>query len=1141
MVFFPGQHRDLPFRRYGLLLCLVLCVGAFQTRYSAIVLRQYAHPDRKPRAPFAYSPAGIVTSLGPEAQSAGLQIGDEVLFVGHHPLSGEAVVQSALAKAGPDEVMVLGVRHRQGQLADLRIRIEPLGRGSYGFQDWLFAIVALLLAPTLALCLGFGLCLIRPSDSRAWLVLALTISFSQLYFLPGWEGGFRSLALGYRALAAGTFAIWLLLFAIRVPQRADWDRKWPALKWCFIVPVAVTALATVANTVLSQDHLALAALWQRPFRVLQSMQTALRLLAIFFFFLTLTLNIRTACSTDVKRRLNALWKGAAISLSPLCVLWVVGLLRGKNPLGDVPTWISIPSVLILDLFPCTLIYVIVVRRALQTNTLLRQGVKYTFAGRMRIAIRLAGLGFLVGGLMDVILRSSTPPSIEIKVILLLSFVTLLLEQTLAERFGQWLDRHLFGDAYDGEALILRMCNLTLRQESFAETGALLQLVTGTIFDAFHTVAASVFLQQEGDYCVLADGVTSHNICLPREGRAIRYIEQHKKPIHVYFDDAHSWIHRLATTEQEVLRTVGCEVLVPLIRSDRLLGIIALGPRTTEEPYSKTEMDLLSLVAQHTAPSLEYSLLLSALAAEITERERHKAEKEAAEQANKTKSDFLARMSHELRTPLNAIIGYSEMLQEEAEAIGGDSFVADLSKIHMTGKHLLSLINSILDISKIEAGKIELYLEAFSVEKLIADTVTIVQPLIKKNGNHLRCRHENNLGMMVADLVKVRQILFNLLSNATKFTQNGVVTLSVQSGRVEGQDVVRFVVRDTGIGMTPAQLSKLFTAFSQADSSIASKYGGTGLGLTISRHFCRMMKGDITVESELGKGTTFMVSLPRKVASPSPNLSASTDAKAESVDGATLLIIDDDSTVYDIMKRELSRQNVNIIRASSGEEGLRKAREVSPDVITLDVFMADLDGWEVLTRLKADPLLADIPVIMLTVADEKNKAFTLGAAEYLVKPAGRSELMAVVSKYLEGRSGDILVVDDDSQNRKIMATTLREKEWQVREAGNGLEALTKIEEHIPELILLDLVMPEMDGISFLGHLRKSRQFCKIPVIVITSKDLTKDERRLLSMNVDRVMQKDVFNLHELITDVGQKLAMRARPRGITHAENIAGGR
>jgi CheY-like chemotaxis protein len=303
----------------------------------------------------------------------------------------------------------------------------------------------------------------------------------------------------------------------------------------------------------------------------------------------------------------------------------------------------------------------------------------------------------------------------------------------------------------------------------------------------------------------------------------------------------------------------------------------------------------------------------------------------------------------------------------------------------------------------------------------------------------------------------------------------------------------------------------------------------------------MMKGDITVESELGKGTTFMVSLPRKVASPSPNLSASTDAKAESVDGATLLIIDDDSTVYDIMKRELSRQNVNIIRASSGEEGLRKAREVSPDVITLDVFMADLDGWEVLTRLKADPLLADIPVIMLTVADEKNKAFTLGAAEYLVKPAGRSELMAVVSKYLEGRSGDILVVDDDSQNRKIMATTLREKEWQVREAGNGLEALTKIEEHIPELILLDLVMPEMDGISFLGHLRKSRQFCKIPVIVITSKDLTKDERRLLSMNVDRVMQKDVFNLHELITDVGQKLAMRARPRGITHAENIAGGR
>jgi CheY-like chemotaxis protein/nitrogen-specific signal transduction histidine kinase len=541
-----------------------------------------------------------------------------------------------------------------------------------------------------------------------------------------------------------------------------------------------------------------------------------------------------------------------------------------------------------------------------------------------------------------------------------------------------------------------------------------------------------------------------------------------------------------------------------------------------------------MVGEQTAPSLEYSLLMSALTTEITERERQRAEKEAAEQASKTKSDFLARMSHELRTPLNAIIGYSEMLQEEAEEMGEQSFAKDLGKIRTAGKHLLSLINSVLDISKIEAGKMELYLEAFPVDKLLADTIMIVQPLVEKNGNQLRCEQEGNLGIMVADLVKVRQILFNLLSNSSKFTQNGTLTLAARAEKRDGQERIYFAVRDTGIGMTPEQLAKLFTAFSQADSSIASKYGGTGLGLTISRHFSRMMGGEITVESEFGKGTTFTVELPRQVAQPSAATSEREVKAPAIVEGATLLIIDDDLTVYEILKRELAEKKVTIITATSGEEGLRKARETAPDVILLDVLMADLDGWGVLARLKADPALAGIPVVMLTVTDEKNKAFSLGVAEYLLKPAERSDLLATVSRYLDGATGDVLVVDDDSENRSLMARTLRDREWQVREAGNGVEALAQLEERIPKLILLDLVMPEMDGISFLGHLRKSEEYYKIPVIVITSKDLTQDERRLLNLNVDRVMEKDSFNVQELISDVAKKLAMRTNNKGTIHA-------
>ncbi|MDQ3813029.1 MAG: ATP-binding protein, partial [Armatimonadota bacterium] len=335
-------------------------------------------------------------------------------------------------------------------------------------------------------------------------------------------------------------------------------------------------------------------------------------------------------------------------------------------------------------------------------------------------------------------------------------------------------------------------------------------------------------------------------------------------------------------------------------------------------------------------------------------------KEEAEEANRSKSQFLANMSHELRTPLNAIIGYSEMLQEEAEDLGEQAFVADLQKIHSAGKHLLALINDILDLSKIEAGRMELFLETFDVARTLDDVVSTIEPLVEKNANTLQVQVADDAGEMHADLTKVRQSLFNLLSNASKFTEKGTITLSVARVKTKEKDGIEFRVSDTGIGMTPEQLDKLFQTFTQADASTMRKYGGTGLGLAITRRFCRMMGGDVTVESEYGQGTTFTIRLPAQVvpAPPEPTAVESGGAGAglldASVNGLPLegkrivLVIDDDPQIHDIIHQSLSQDGFEIVSALNGQEGLRLAKEIRPDTITLDVMMPGMDGWAVLS-------------------------------------------------------------------------------------------------------------------------------------------------------------------------------------------------
>ncbi len=518
--------------------------------------------------------------------------------------------------------------------------------------------------------------------------------------------------------------------------------------------------------------------------------------------------------------------------------------------------------------------------------------------------------------------------------------------------------------------------------------------------------------------------------------------------------------------------------------------------------------------------------------DITEQREAEADlltaKDAAEDANRAKSQFLANMSHELRTPLSAVIGYSEMLEEEIEDLGAVSLVEDVRKIRSNARHLLSLINDVLDLSKIEAERMTTYPEDFDTETLLRDVASTVQTLVAKKQNTLALDIGTGaaLGAMHTDQVKLRQCLFNLISNASKFTENGTITLRAR----RADNMLTFEIADTGIGMSEEQLAGLFERFKQADSSTTRRFGGTGLGLAITRAFCRLLGGDVTVESESGRGSTFIIRIPAELPEAAPDTQLNPVVSGSGGE-QLVLVIDDDASQRDLLTRFLERKGFKVATAADGRSGLDVARQLKPRAILLDVMMPQMDGWSVLTALKADPELAATPVVLVTFVNDPALGESLGAAELIPKPVDWEKLAQVMERFRG--DGDLLVVDDDADTRQRLRVVLERSGWRVVEAENGRAALEAVKRRMPQLILLDITMPVMDGFAFLRELRDEPNGRDVPVVVLTARDLTPGDLERLK-GADRVLSKGESSLRALADEVialaGQPHVAGDRPGG-----------
>ncbi len=488
---------------------------------------------------------------------------------------------------------------------------------------------------------------------------------------------------------------------------------------------------------------------------------------------------------------------------------------------------------------------------------------------------------------------------------------------------------------------------------------------------------------------------------------------------------------------------------------------------------------------------------------------------AAETANRAKSEFLANMSHELRTPLNSVIGFANILLKNKAATLRREDLLFLERIVANGKHLLGLINQILDLSKIEARKVELEFSTVSLAEMIPDVLAQFEGQLRRRDVKLLADLPAVIAPIVTDEIKLKQVLINLVANALKFTEHGSVTVRVTVERALGRPLSIAVV-DTGIGIPQSRMTAVFEAFQQADASTTRKYGGTGLGLTISQALCLMMGYRIEVQSEVGQGSSFTVVLDARPgvipataappeSRPAPARAAQPPSRPASLKDRLVLVIDDESDARMLLTHLLEEFGCKVLAASSGADGLRMAREFRPELITVDLLMPHMNGWEVLKAIKADELLRDIPVVVVSIVAGENRGHILGVVDVLQKPLAREDLLAVLQRsFLPGKK--LLVVDDDEDARRLISAYLADQEFNIRTAGNGREALDLLASFAPDAILLDLLMPVVDGVTFLETLRADPRHRHLPVIIITAKILTAQEIHHLTAHAESVLKK-----------------------------------
>ena len=490
-------------------------------------------------------------------------------------------------------------------------------------------------------------------------------------------------------------------------------------------------------------------------------------------------------------------------------------------------------------------------------------------------------------------------------------------------------------------------------------------------------------------------------------------------------------------------------------------------------------------------------------------------RDEARDASDQKTKFFANMSHELRTPLNAILGYGEMLYEDCEDMGYEDLLPDLKKITSSGTHLLSLINNILDLSKIEAGKMELFVTSFEIENMVQTIKDVSEPLAAKNENDFVINLDGAMGSMSQDETKLRQCITNFLSNGFKFTKNGTVTLDVKS-RTDGDiEFVDFAVVDTGAGMSPEGVAKVFEEYTQAERSTSANYGGTGLGLPISKKFAEMMGGDVVVTSEEGVGSTFTMSVPRECPEYTED---EVDANVINLDDQDNLVVlvDDDVAMHDLIKRTISKLNLTLLGATNSEKGMELIREIKPKLILLDVLMPGRDGWSLLKECKTDQELKNIPVIMISQLNQSNLASSLGANDYLTKPIDRTHFINTVKRVLGNETQDhkVLVIDDDKDVRELLSRILKDAGFRPIDARDGKEGLERTKDE-PSLIILDLEMPRMDGFEFLeNYIKNVPEEKRSPILVFSGKDLTEVQEDLLKERVVGLVKKDDVSMENL---------------------------